>query len=188
MDTEITAGSVLLTLLFVVGALGFWYCGVRWNKLVFKQFAVMMGIAPVIGIGLQVFGPSMFENEYRLEADGPAAQDASIVATVPVKVNDADVHCRFELVPRIRGNDSPKQPVHLKYTLRSPKGETLAQGEGDLAPARWEWYRWGTSGQPMRWDALKGEFQPREEGDHLLILEIPQPVRRVDIFMRERNR
>jgi len=185
MDAEQVPQAVTFTLVFLVAALGLWYCGVRFNKLALKQIAVMLGMAPVIMLAIQIFGPYLTQIDYRVYADGPPPDQPSTTATVRLNVNNPELRHRFELVPRIRGNDPPQQPVHLKFTLRSPKGEALAQREGDLAPAKWEWYRWRNSGAPMRWNPLRGEFQPQEEGEYTLAVEIPQPVQRVDIFVRE---
>jgi hypothetical protein len=189
MDPEQVPGAILLTLLCVVGALGLWYCGVRWNRLGFKQVAVMVGIAPVIGVGLQIAEPWFDQVEYRSSADGPALRQSSATATVQLPVTNPELHHSFNLTPRIRGENPPRQPVHLKFTVRSPEGDTLAEGEGDLAPAKPEWssmgHLWPVRFQPLRWQPLRAQFQPREEGEHTLILEIPQPVRRVDVLVRE---
>jgi hypothetical protein len=189
MDTEQTTGAILLTLICVVGALGLWYCGVRWNKLGFKQVAVMVGIAPVIGLGLQLLGPYLTQVEYRVYADGPTLRQSSTTTTVQLNVTNPELHHRFDLVPRIRGENPPQKPVHLKFTVRSPKGDILAESGGDLAPANpeWKWlgHLWPVRWEPLRWQPLRGEFQPREEGEHMLTIEIPQPVRSVDIFVRE---
>jgi hypothetical protein len=189
MDAEQTSGAILLTLVCVVGALGLWYCGVRWNRLGFKQLAVMLGIAPVIGLGLQIFGPYLTQVEYRVYADGPTLRQSSTATTVQLNVTNPELQQRFDLVPRIRGENHPQQPVHLKFTVRSPREDSLAEGEGDLAPAKPEWrwsgHFWPVRWEPLRWQPLRGEFQPREEGEHTLTIEIPQPVRSVDIFVRE---
>ena len=82
--------------------------------------------------------------------------------------------------------------MHLKFTVRSPTGDILAEGEGDLAPANPEWrysYRWWRERVvPLRWQPLWGEFLPHEEGKYALSIEIPQPVSRVGVFVHELDR
>jgi hypothetical protein len=185
MEPEQIPQAIVFTVVFAAVALGLWYWGVRWNKLAFKQIAVMTAMAPVIMLAIQVFGPYLAEIDYRVNADGPTAQQASTVTTVQLNVTDTELNHRFELVPRIGGDNPPRQAVHLKYSLRSPRGAILVQGEGDLAPAKWEWYRWFNRSEPTRWQPLRGQFKTREEGQHALMIYIPQPVRRVEIFVRE---
>jgi hypothetical protein len=78
--------------------------------------------------------------------------------------------------------------VHLRFTVRSPEGDTLAQGEGDLAPAparrTWIGHLWPRSYPPLRWVPLQGQFQAREEGQYKLTLDIPQPIDSVDVVIR----
>jgi len=50
----------------------------------------------------------------------------------------------------------------------------LAQGEQELAPAK-----------GFRWQALRAEFRPREQGQHLLLMDIPSPVGHVDYWVKE---
>jgi hypothetical protein len=136
----------------------------------------MIGILPIIGIGI---GPvwSFFgwdRSDYQSTASGPTRREASSRYEGRFSVDKPEIKRLLELTPRIRGEQAPSQAVHLKFEVQSPTGEILAQGEQDLAP-----------GKGFRWSTLRAEFQPHEEGDHVLILEMPAPVGRVDIVVKE---
>ena len=147
MDGEQLTGGILLTLICVIAALGLWYAGVRLGSLKAKQFAVMIGIMPMLASGLQL-GSSWFgRTEYRSVAVGPSSREAVTSTTIPVPVTAAEVPHQLELRPKIRGSDAPHKPVHLKFEVRSPKGESIAVGEGTLAPA-----------QRLRWQPLRRSF------------------------------
>src|SRR5258708_10044129 len=74
MGTEHLPGQILLTLICIVLAMGLWYLGLRSGKQTFKQLAVMIALAPIIGLGL---GPAWswfgFDRvDIRGTANGPA--------------------------------------------------------------------------------------------------------------------
>lgn len=177
MDAEHIPGAILLVLIFAVVAMGLWYAGVRWNSLRAKQIAVMVGVFPVLGFGLQ-FAAGWFDwnsrPEYHTTVVGPPSREAMATTEIPVPVNNAEVEHQIELTPEIRGANPPREPLHLRFKLRSPKGEILAAGEQDLSP-----------GQKLRWMPLRAQFQPHEEGEHTLTLDIPQPASSVDVRVRE---
>jgi hypothetical protein len=174
VDIEQLPALIVLTVVCLFAALGLWYLGIRRGSLGFKQVAVMVGLIPVLVIGLQFLPSSLSTPDFRDVAVGPPSGEPSTSSQVPFPVNNATVKHQLELRPEIRGSNPPVKPVHLKFTVRSPKGETISQGEGDLAPA-----------QKRRWKSLLAEFQPHEQGEHTLIVEVPQPVSSVDVFIRE---
>ncbi len=59
MNLEHVPGAILLTLICLLVALGLGLLGMRLRNRMLKQLAVMIGIAPVIGIGLRL-GASWF--------------------------------------------------------------------------------------------------------------------------------
>ena len=160
--------AILLALICVVLALSLWYVGVRRGSLKAKQFAVMIGIMPVLAIGLQ------FANEHFGWRNPPEFRTTTTTDEARFPVTNTDVKHQIELTPKAWGSNSPSQPVRLHYALRSPKGEILAEGEEELAPA-----------QKLQWSPLRAEFQPREEGEHQLILAVGKPAGSVDIIVRE---
>ncbi|HLJ49489.1 MAG TPA: hypothetical protein VKU01_25925 [Bryobacteraceae bacterium] len=190
MNPEQIPGAILLTLVCLVGALGMWYAGMRRNRTGLKQMAVMLGIAPFLGIGIQIASPLLNQIEYRRYADGPTRSQAVASQSITLSVTNPGARHELRMVPRIQGGNPPDRPIHMNYSVRTPKGQTVIEGQADLAPAPAEWTMlgrlWPTRFQPLRWKPLQAEFQPAEEGDYTLVLDIPQPVRSVDIFVRER--
>ena len=173
-------GAILLTLICAVIALGLWYAAVRFNKLQFKLMAVMIGAMPVIGLGIQ-FGSSWFgwfqtTPEFRDAAVlGPPNRKGDVNDETRFPVNNPQFAHEIQLTPKVWGaNPAPSEPVRMRYIVRSPKGEVLAQGEQEFAPAK-----------GLRWATESVRFQPREYGDHMLVLEVPNPVGSVDIRVRE---
>ena len=176
MDIEQLPGMILLALICVLAAMGLWYLSIRSRSLKMKQFAVMIGAIPVLVIGLNI-ASSVFDwnnHDYRTTAVGPSSREQRAADHVAIPVTNADARHQIELRPKIRGGTPPSQPLHLRFAVHAPKGEILAEGEQDLAP-----------GKGLRWSSLRAEFQPRQEGDHILLLDIPQPVSSVDIIVRE---
>jgi hypothetical protein len=176
MDVEQFPGAIMLALICVLAATGLWFLSIRLRSLKMKQFAVMIGAIPVLIIGLNL-ASSWFGGDnpdYRSTAVGPSSREPNATDKLTIPVTNATARHQLELRPKIRGGNPPSQPVHLRFEVRSPKDEILAHGEQDLAP-----------GQGLRWSSLRAEFQPHEEGDHVLVLDIPQPVSSVDIIVRE---
>src|SRR5215471_955297 len=139
MNLEQVPSAVLLTLICLLAALGLGVLGVRFQNRMIKQVAVMIGIAPVIGVGLQL-GASWFgwknPRDFRTAYAGPASTEAWVTRTAPFPVTNQDVRHELELTPEIRGGDAPTRPVPMRFKVSSPKGETLAQGEQELAPGK----------------------------------------------------
>jgi hypothetical protein len=176
MDTEHLPGQILLMLICIVLATGLWYLWQRTGKLMFKQLAIMIVVAPIIGLGL---GPAWswfgFDRlDIRGTANGPAPREAFTKYEGPIPVGNLGATHQLTLTPSIWGASPPSKPLHLRFEVRSPTGEVLAQGEQDLAPAK-----------GFRWSALRAEFRPREQGQHLLLLDIPSPAGHVDFWVKE---
>jgi hypothetical protein len=180
MAAEHIPGAILLTLICLLIALGLWYLGLRYNKLKLKQFAVMIGVMPVIGIGLQLgsdwFGWFQTTPEFNSGAVlGSPNRKGDVTDETRFPVTDVQVVHEIRLTPKVWGSNAPpSQPVRIRYIVRSPKGEVLAQGEQEFAPA-----------QGLRWSSEITLFRPREEGQHTLVLEIPNQVGSVSIRVRE---
>ena len=173
-------GAILLTLICVLIALGLWYAAVRFNRRQFKLMAVAIVALPVLSLGIQ-FGSAWFgwfqaTPEFRDSAVlGPPNRKGDVNDETRFPVNYPQVPHEIQLTPKVWGsNPAPAQPVRLRYLVRSPKGEVLAQGEEEFAPAK-----------GLRWAAESVWFQPREYGDHLLVLQVPNQVGSVDIRIRE---
>jgi hypothetical protein len=176
MDVEQLPEAILLILICVLAAMGLWYLSIRRGSLKMRQFAVMIGAMPLLIIGLNL-ASSWFDwnhPDYRTTAVGPSSREPNTTDQLLIPVTNATARHQLELRPKIRGGNPPSQPVHLRFAVRSPKNEILEKGEQDLPP-----------GRGLRWTSLQAEFQPREEGEHVLLLDIPQPVSSVDIIVRE---
>ena len=174
VDPEQLPAAILLQLICLIIALGLWYLGLRRNSSAPKQIAVAIGLLPVLAFGVQFLPLGSGPAEYRSAAVGPTLQETAASPAVPIPVTNPAVPHELVLTPKIRGGTPPDRPVHLRFMVRSPDGATLAEGASDLAPA-----------QRLKWQPLRAQFQPRQEGEHTLILEIPQPVSSVDIIVRE---
>jgi hypothetical protein len=176
VDLEQLPAAILLAVICIFAAMGLWYLSIRSGSLKMKQFAVLIAVIPVLVIGLN-FASSWFgsnSHDYRTTAVGPSSGEPNVTDQLAIPVTNANARHQLELRPKIRGGSPPTQAVHLRFAVHSPKGEILAQGEQDLAPDK-----------GLRWSSLRAEFQPPEEGDHVLFLDIPQPVSSVDIVVRE---
>ncbi len=168
MNPDQLPAAIVLALICVILALGLWYLGVRRGSLKAKQFAVMIGIVPVLVIGLQL------ANEWFGWGNPAEFRTTTTTNEARIPVTNPDVKHQLVLTPKAWGGKAPSEPLRLHYAVQSPKGEILAQGEQELAPA-----------QKLRWSPLRAEFQPREEGEHKLILEVGKPAFGVDIIVRE---
>ncbi len=174
VDLEQLPALIILTLVCTILALGLWYLGLRRNTSGPKVIAVAIGFIPVLTIGLQFASPKYRTPDYRSVVMGPTSREAATSTSIPLPVIHPEIQHELQLTPNIRGGNPPDKPVHLKFQVRSPQGETIAEGEGNLAPT-----------QRLRWLALKAQFQPRQKGEHTLTVEIPQPVSSVDVIVRE---
>jgi hypothetical protein len=79
-----------------------------------------------------------------------------------------------ELTPRAGVGKMPAGAIQLTVGVRSPKGDPLVDRTETLAPA-----------QGQFWSPLRARFQPLEEGEHNLHLEIPAGVSQVKVKVRE---
>jgi hypothetical protein len=177
MNGEQLPGQIIFVLICVVAALGLWSLGQRRGNLKFKQLAVMVGIVPVIGIGIELVGPYFTgPAEYRTQASGPVSGEEFVIANTMIPVTDPTLVQELQLTGRILGGNPPTEPLHLKFEVRAPSGEVLQQGELDAAPT-----------QALKWAPVFVRFQTRVEGEHSLRLTIPNRVNRVEILARERK-
>ena len=174
MALEQLPAQIILTLVCIILALGLWYLGLRLNTSGPKIVAVGIGFIPVLTFGLQFASPRFSTPDYRSVAIGPTSREPATSTSIPLPVIHADVQHELQLTPHIRGGNPPDKPVHLKFRVRAPNGDMLAEGEADPAPA-----------QGLRWQPVKAPFQPRETGEHTLTVEIPQPVSSVDVIVHE---
>ena len=163
-------------------ALGLWCLGIRCGSLRAKQFAAMIGIAPVLIFVIEVGGDWYNKNqtrEYRTSAVigswSRRDHNAPVKDETKYNVINAGAHLDVQLTPEAWGGDQPSQPVRLRFSVLSPKGEILTQGDQQAVPAKG--LRWSTVRTP--------QFQSREEGEHTIVLEVPYPVGSVNILVRE---
>lgn len=169
-------GRILAAAIIIVAALGLWALGIRTNKRVLKIWAVTLVAIPllavIVGFAVQFTGTS--NPPFRTTAVGPARKEGAVTRDLPFWVNDASLVQAIELTPRARMGESPSAPVTVAFTVRSPQKTVLAQGRESVAPS-----------QNQFWSAIRAQFQPAEGGEHMLSIEIPDPVGEVQVFVRE---
>ena len=179
MDGEQISSSLLLIRVGVVLALALFSLGVRRNNLALKQIAVALGVVPMLVSGWNIaytsFGWDVHDFRTSMVVGSwERRSETSVTDKTTIPVTNAERKHQLVLTAKTWGGLVTTQSVRMHYTLQSPKGEILATGEQDLAPT-----------QKLRWQPLRVDFQPQEEGDHQLILEIPRPVGSVDMIVRE---
>ena len=178
MALERLPGAILIVLIAAVVALGIWYLAIRLNWPQLKIIAVFIGVFPLLGFGLQVAfyffdwgGPP---DTYTTVTPGPASREKSTTRDFPFHVTDQARMEEIELTPRAGGGKTPLGTIQLLVVVRSPKGEMLVDKTETLAP-----------GQGQFWSPLRTRFQPTEEGQHTMHLEIPTGVAEVKVMVRE---
>lgn len=117
-----------------------------------------------------------FQEAYQTDIAGPDqhAREDSVTAEGLYPVNEAGMRHVMELTPIARFGEHATGSLTLRYEVRSPKGAALAKGQETLRPA---------SGP--NWTMLRTEFTSPEDGWHKVVLEIPKPVRKVRVRIRE---
>jgi hypothetical protein len=177
-NVEHLPALIIFVLVSLVAALGIWYLSIQRNIPRLKMLAVMICVFPLLGVGLQVgfavFGVGsapVYRTSLALGSDRKGEPGTNDVL---FEVNDPHPESEIELTPKVWGDGVPTKPVTLHYAVRSPQGVVLAEGDHEFDP---------TSG--LRWATWDLNFQPRESGEHKLVLTVPNPVGRVDINIRE---
>ena len=178
MDLERLPTAILIVLIAAVMGLGLWYLAIRLNAPRLKIIAVFIGGFPLLGFGLQIAfyffdwgGPP---DTYTTVTPGPASREKSTTRDFPFPVTDHTPMEEIELTPRAGVGKTPADTIQLLVVVRSPKGKTLVDKAETLAP-----------GQGQFWSPLRTQFQPVEEGEHSMHLEIPTGVSEVKVKVRE---
>lgn len=177
MDLEQLSGAIIFPLIGIVAGLALWGLGIRLRQRRIKQFAVLLGLMPVLLVGLQ-FASEYFgwnnPDTFHTSTPGPASGGQSVTQQFPFPVTDAGYVHEIELTPNARQDRPSSDPVLIRFEVQDPKGETIAQGEQTL-----------TRAAGFVWTPLRARFQPRGEIEHKLIIQIPQPVSTLDVKIRE---
>jgi hypothetical protein len=176
MSIEQLFWPALATLIGVVAAMQLLYWSARTGHRVLRQLAVIVALAPPLGFGARFAWQELGLNrppEFRTSTPGPAGRSPSVTREFPFPVNASGVLHELVLLPRLRGDQLPPGNAHLRFVVRSPKREIVAEGEQDLVP------------QGLGWAAVLKEFQPNETGEHSLTIDIPNPVDVLDVIVRE---
>ncbi len=178
MDLERLPAAILIVLVAFAVALGIWYLAIRLGQPKLKMIAVIIGAFPVLGFGLQIAayffdwgGPP---DTFTTSTPGPARRETSTTRDFPVPVTGHTFVHEVELTPRAGAGQAPQGAIQLNVAVRSPKGEVLLDKTETLAP-----------GQGQFWTSLRARFQPLEDGEHSMHLEIPTGVNEVKIKVRE---
>ena len=178
MDLERLPTAILIVLIAAVVGLGIWYLAIRLNAPRLKIIAVFIGGFPLLGISLQIAfyffdwgGPP---DTYTTVTPGPASRETSTTRDFPFPVTDHAPMEEIELTPRAGVGKTPSGTIQLQVVVQSPKGEKLVDKTEALAP-----------GQGQFWSPLRTRFQPTEEGQHMMHLEIPTGVSEVKVKVRE---
>lgn len=168
----------LLIALFLAIAYALWRIGTYRQQTIWKVFAVWIGLLPLLAIGIQVaqFYGVGHNNAYKTSTPGPASREPSVTQEFPFPITDESLIYGLELSPEAKWESQAQGPVTLHAIITSPKGIVLLDQTATVTPAPKD---------PTRWTSISKEFQTKETGDHLLRLEIPQPVRSVDVAVVE---
>jgi hypothetical protein len=179
MNLESLPQALLLAVICVLAAMGLWYLGISRGSLKLKQLAAMLGIFPIFAAGLvflseKVSAPNAFRGSLlfgsSVRRTGPATDQTQFLVDAPGKTH------RIEIRPKVWGGAIPQQDVVLRYVVQSPAGDILARAEANARPDK---------NKLPRWTSIFAEFQPREQGMHTLVVEVPVAVGSVDILVQE---
>ena len=154
--------------------------GVRRRQPQFKVWAVVVEVMALIVFGINVgqkqfgwFGQDTFETS----VTGPSTLDKtpSVTGEWRYHVNADAVGARhlLEFTPVAKYGELAKGSLTLRYEVRSPQGEMVAQGRETLLPAK-----------GRNWSTLRASFEPRVEDEHTMLLEIPKPAGTVRVKVR----
>lgn len=178
MDLERLPTAIVIVLTAVLAGLGLWYAALRFRQPRLKMVACMVGVFPILGFGLQIaayfFDWGRPSDTFTTTTPGPASRESSVTRDFPFHVNDPSLVHEIELTPRAAAGKTAEGTIQLTMGVRSPRGETLVDQTATLAP-----------GQGPFWSPLRARFQPREEGEHGMHLEIPAGVDEVKVKVRE---
>jgi len=181
MNLENAPQAILAAVFCIIVAMGLWYLGLSRGSLKIKQIAVMIGIFPLLIVAISFFGNKLTavdSGEFRGGAvfgsssrrTGPVTDETAFDVDTPGKTH------QIQLVPKVWGGAIPQQDTHLHYTVRSPSGGVVVQGDADSKPDK---------NKLPRWTPVIVQFQPSEEGKHILALEVPVEIGSVDILVKE---
>ena len=175
MEHDFITAAILLTLVCVIIALGLWYLGIRRNSRTPKMWAVLVGLFPLLPIGLQ-FLPTP-KHEFRdTSVLGPQRDRITFTTTeTRFEVTAPQAVHQMELTPKAWGSYQPAETVRIAYQVKSPSAEVVGKGEQDFAPT-----------QRLRWTTSQTTFTAREEGTYTVLLTVPPQVGSVDIRIRQR--
>lgn len=174
----------ILTVLIVgiVIPMTLWYFGVRFRRPQFKTFGVVIAVVYFAGAGIELgnrwFGLSE-EATFRTGMPGPArrAAESSVTQETPYYVKHADKRHFMELLPVAKLGEQAIGSLTLRYEVRSPEDEMLAQGQETLQPAKGD-----------KWAAIHTEFPVHDIGVHKLVVEVPKPAGEVKVTISEVRR
>ena len=173
---EDITGRILFGAVILVSALGLWALGVKTGKPAYKQFAVVLVIMPLLAFGFPVawhaFGWD--HRAFFTTASGPWHGEPSIRAEFPFPVTEPSLVHDIEVLPRAPGGEKASGSVTLTITITSPKKAVLAQFQHTVNPAK-----------GRAWSSIRERFQPTEEGDYEMAIEIPRAVGQVQVWVRE---
>ena len=166
---------ILVICVLVPGAL--WYLAVRRRRSQLKVWAVAVEVTALIVLGIDLgqthcgrFVPDTCETT----AVGPARREATPSVTsewkYPVNTGEAGRQHLLEFTPVARPGEQADGPLTLRYEVRSPNGQIVAQDRETVMPA-----------QGDKWSILRAQFQPRDECEHTMLLEIPKPADEVKL-------
>ena len=169
---------IVVICVLVPGAL--WYLAVRRRRPQLKLWAAAVEVTALIVLGIdlgQTHCGRFVPDTYETTAVGPARREATPSVArewpYPVNADEAGRQHLLEFTPVARAGEQAAGPLILRYEVRSPKGEIVAQGRETVMPA-----------QGDKWSTLRTQFQPRDEGEHTMLLEIPKPAGEVKVKIR----
>ena len=176
LDLSRLVPTAIFILVFECIAMGLWYLGLRLGRIKLRRLAFMVGLIPVVALAAQFANYSLkgARDTFRTFTPGPPGRKGSTIREISFPVNEGPSVQQISVTPRASPEELPAGPVPLRYWVKSPQGETLAQGEEQLA-----------AGQGTRWQPLKATVETKVPGTYTLVLEIFGPVDVADIEILE---
>jgi hypothetical protein len=179
---ELIRAIVTFLIVGIIIPMTLWYLGIRKNSSQFKMWAVVVAVIYFVAVGIDL-GTRWFglfeESTFRTGLVGPArrAEESSITRETPYYVKHADRRHLIELLPVAKIGEQAVGSLTLRYEVRAPDDEMLAQGQETVRPAKGD-----------KWAAIHTEFPARDVGLHKLVVEVPKPAGEIKVTISEVKR
>ncbi len=148
-----------------------------WRKIPMLQWLAVAAPVLIFGyLGLK-FAPEYFDwdrRDFVFYAPGPERGHKGVVQDLAFPVIYASTEQRIELKPRARIGETASGAVELVMSVRDPDGKLLVEDRKVL----------GSNGD-YRWKPMVTNFESTVKGQYQVRIEIPEPVRSVEVRASE---